>query len=39
MPILTDGENEAQKVQGGELFKYKSNDVIPLLTLKSSHGL
>ena len=39
MPILTDGENKAQKVQGGELFKYKSSDVISLLNLKPSHGL
>ena len=39
MPILTGGENEAQKVQGGELFKYKSSDVISLLNLKPSHGL
>ena len=39
MPILTDEENEAQKVQGGELFKYKSSEVISLLSLKPSHGL
>lgn len=45
MSILKGGENEAQKFQGGDFFKHKSNHVIPLLKLnppkafKLYHGL